>query len=297
MEQMLQPSGSLRLQLFGGPLLIAASGVVISPPTRKAGQVLAYLGLRPDRWTYRDEVMAAVWPDYAEDRARACLDTEVWRLRKVFRTVHAVQDGIESAQGKLRLSRDCGPSSDYAAFQGLHRQAMVQGASDREACLTQAVALQTCDLCPGDQSEWLLAERAVLRERRVHAMEQLVEIYQAGQRWKELRATCETLLAQDPLLEHVQRSLMIAFAETGERARALAQYQILRQRLVQDLQVDPMPETTALRDALLVRMKSSRTVNPIPLVAADDYTVASRLQTIAAELAALSATMANPEHP
>ena len=59
------------------------------------------------------------------------------------------------------------------------------------------------------------------------------------------------MLDADPYDEAALRLVMRAQAAAGRPASALAAYARFRQRLAEDLGVDPAPETTALHTALL----------------------------------------------
>ena len=60
----------------------------------------------------------------------------------------------------------------------------------------------------------------------------------------------ERLVARDPLRESAHRDLMVLWAAEGERARALAHYEALAERLRRELGAAPAPETRALADRL-----------------------------------------------
>ena len=58
------------------------------------------------------------------------------------------------------------------------------------------------------------------------------------------------LLALDPWREEAHQQLMLLLARSGQRSAALAQYEICRRTLTQELGVPPTPETTALYNRL-----------------------------------------------
>ena len=54
------------------------------------------------------------------------------------------------------------------------------------------------------------------------------------------------LLELEPWQEEGHRQMMLLLAVTGQRSAALAQYAACRRILLEELHVDPMPETNAL---------------------------------------------------
>ena len=60
------------------------------------------------------------------------------------------------------------------------------------------------------------------------------------------------LLSLDPLRETSHRQLMRLYADSGERSKAIAQYQSCRQLLQRELGVEPSDETRHLADEIAV---------------------------------------------
>src|SRR3982751_22817 len=59
------------------------------------------------------------------------------------------------------------------------------------------------------------------------------------------------LIALDPWREEAYRQLMLLLARNGERSAAIAQYMACRRVLAEELDVEPMEETTALYRRLI----------------------------------------------
>jgi hypothetical protein len=58
------------------------------------------------------------------------------------------------------------------------------------------------------------------------------------------------LLALEPWREEAHRYLMLLLARDGQRSAALAQFEICRQMLVDELDVEPGPETITLYEQI-----------------------------------------------
>lgn len=106
--------------------------------------------------------------------------------------------------------------------------------------------------------EWQSAEREVYQRELAGALERLVREQLAANTWEGAIASGQRWLELDPLHEPAHRSLMEAYARAGEKAAALRQYRDAVAVLDRELGVAPLPETTALNDAILADALTTR---------------------------------------
>ena len=97
----------------------------------------------------------------------------------------------------------------------------------------------------------LEAER--LREVRLGAQELRVDALLAAGQHDEALPRARALLTEQPLRERRHVQLALAQYRSGEQVEALATLRQLRQRLLDELGVDPGPEATALEQAILLQ--------------------------------------------
>ncbi len=98
--------------------------------------------------------------------------------------------------------------------------------------------------------EWLLITREKLRQRVVGAFRQLCTLYQEQSEWVKGIALAQRWLALDELDEEALRHLLQLLAASGQIDIALQQYEVSRQRLWEELGVEPMDATQQLADQL-----------------------------------------------
>src|SRR5689334_7985267 len=98
---------------------------------------------------------------------------------------------------------------------------------------------------------WLTTERERLEQLYLHLLASLIETYRRAGDWREVIALARLALARDNLQEPMYRALMEAHGRLGERPEALRQDDTLRATLDRELGVEPLPETEALRTAIL----------------------------------------------
>ncbi|MDQ1567809.1 MAG: hypothetical protein QOF96_2689, partial [Actinomycetota bacterium] len=99
---------------------------------------------------------------------------------------------------------------------------------------------------------WAAADRAAVARLVARARLVAAEAALAAGDPADAAGVAEGVLDHDPYDEAALRVLMRAHAAAGRPASALAAYARLRERLVEDLGADPVPETEALHTAILL---------------------------------------------
>jgi DNA-binding SARP family transcriptional activator/tetratricopeptide (TPR) repeat protein len=243
---------SLRISVLG-PLTISLGGVVLK--SRPAGEraVLGLLALSGGDLVPLWSVIDAVWDGEPPPSAAGIVQTYVSRLRRV----------LDQAEGARVLVRDgagyrlnvTAAELDLLAYRGL-----VAGAEAAHAVGDVAAAAGMYERAFGMWRGAPLSDVATLRE--YPALVALAERHRAsvlahagmvtgdgqpGRALPFLRAVC----ASHPLDEESHSAFMIALAGAGRQAEALAVYREVRQRLADQLGVDPGPELQAVQARIL----------------------------------------------
>lgn len=136
---------------------------------------------------------------------------------------------------------------------------------------------------------WLVVRRETLHREAMEAFARLAGFYLRREEYAAARFFAGRQLAYEPWSETAHRQAMLALARKGDRAGALAQYQLCRRSLASELDVAPEPETDLLferiRDGELIVADAPRVVpQPIsPLIGRER------------DLAALARQLADPD--
>lgn len=118
--------------------------------------------------------------------------------------------------------------------------------------------------------EWLLREREHVRQKQTAVADRLLDRYlKAGPLEKGI-SLAQQLLAAEPWQEQIHRQLMQLLARDGQLAAALAQYEICRRDLEDELGVEPEADTTALYERLRAGPVAPRHNLPVGMTASDD---------------------------
>lgn len=215
--------------------------------------LLLYLLLHRHKYQRREALATLFWGDYDDTRARRCLNSALWRLRRELdETEPEMLTG--NPQGDIRLALRDDDRLDVAEFEIIARSNLTRSPealdSAELASLEHAVALYQGDLAENCYYDWVLPERERLRALYLDALTLLLRANIRQQAYPGAIATAHRLLQVDPLREDVHRDLMRLYSATDQRGRALQQFLICRQLLHDELHVAPVPETTALYEQL-----------------------------------------------
>ncbi|MET8756745.1 BTAD domain-containing putative transcriptional regulator [Lentzea sp. NPDC004782] len=210
-----------------GPLEVLLDGEPVEVPAGRGRVLLATLLLRANQLVPVDELVERLWdgePPTA-DRAHKTLQTTVLRLRKALgaaNCVHTRAGGylavVEPDQLDLLRFRALVSSGDLGAASALWRGPVLGN--------VQSDALHRDDV-------------AGLADERLDALELRIEADLDRGLGRELVAELRSLVADHPLRESFWRHLMLALYRAGQQAEALSAYQKVREKLADELGVDP----------------------------------------------------------
>lgn len=237
--------GRLRLFVDGQPHPLNA--------LPKTSSLLAYLLLHRAIPTPRETVAFMLWDDVPESESRANLRRHLYDLNRALPPAPEGKPWIVR-QGQMIQWNPAAPVwLDVAVFNDLRQQ---------PGRLTEAITQYTGDLLPEFYDEWLSTEREQLRQVYINTMVQLVGRERANQDMSQAIVHAKQLLAYDPLQEEMVRTLMELYYEVGDRAAALQVYQRFAERLVEELDVAPLPETAALYNTIRAGTAARTTLAP-----------------------------------
>ena len=249
--------GALRISLLGVFRVCHGSRPMDARICRTAGNLLAYLTLFRNRILTRDILAGLFWGEHSEKRARSCLSTAIWRMRK-FLEPEGVPKGtyiITKANGEIAFNQKSDHWLDIAEFDKLTSPILAkpyQKITINEAhMLEKALNLYCGDLLEGLYDDWALIERERYRALCLRTRAHLLGYYRNNKAFELALACGRNILAIDPLREEIHREMMRLFMVTGQRALALRQYESCCRIIKTELGISPMEETEALRNQIV----------------------------------------------
>ncbi|HEY0601538.1 MAG TPA: BTAD domain-containing putative transcriptional regulator [Herpetosiphonaceae bacterium] len=243
----------LRMSLLGSVVVTQAQQEVNGFRSRKALALLIYLACT--NGSQRREALAdLLWADCSQQQALSNLRTALVHLRD------RVGDCLHSSHGYLSLSpqRVCWVDAVELQRQlaGLLAQSGPLSGADAEQ-LEQTLQLYQGDFLAGFHlqnapyfEEWALVEGERMRRMVIEGYQRLVACYLARGEYKAGLRCVDRWIALDRLDEigHSQRICLLA--ADGQRAAALAQYEICRRILRSELGVEPAEQTMLLHEQI-----------------------------------------------
>lgn len=255
--------GILRISLFGNVRVTHGSWHEEIKLTHTIQLLLAYLTLERNRLHSREMLADLFWRDYSPERARSCLNTALWRLRKAIEPQEGNEDRylVTSHNGEIGFNLECDCWLDVAIFEDLVNRVLkvpVDRVSQEQVQeLESGLDLYTADLLESVYEDWALAPREHKRLLYLHSLGYLMHYYRLQNDPFKGIEYGERILSIDPLREEAHRALMQLYLESGQRGLAVRQYETCRTSLSEELGIPPMEETQALYDQITLGRPSA----------------------------------------
>jgi predicted ATPase/DNA-binding SARP family transcriptional activator len=240
----------VELRVLGSLEIVDEDGVV-PLPAAKHRRLLAALALGLGRTCSVDALVDAIWGEAPPASARKLLQVYVSQLRK------ALPDGAAVVTRPGGYALDLGGGSlDAARFEALLADA---SAALREGnpALAASLARRALELWRGPAfaemayEEFARGEAERLDELRVVAAEESLEARLELGRHAEALGEALALAREHPLRERPQRLAMLALYRAGRQTEALDLYASLRERLDEQLGLEPTGELRELQRRIL----------------------------------------------
>ena len=202
--------------------------------------VLAVLAVESNRVVSVDALVARVWGDRAPQRARETLYNYLSRLRRALDPFSGVS--LTRQPGGYVLTVD--PMVvDVHRFH--HLVAQARAADDQDQALVlfeQALGLWRGEPFAGVDTAWVNELRDSLERDRFAAELDCTDLYLRRGQHNWLLGELVARARAHPLDERVAGQVMLALYQCGRQAEALAHFQRLRERLAEELGIDPNPK-------------------------------------------------------
>jgi TolB-like protein/DNA-binding SARP family transcriptional activator len=240
---------------------LAPGGADLLPRARKTRGMLAYLCLAQGERVSRSRLIGLLWDRSADAQARMSLRQALSELnsivnRHVPNLVEIGRDSVRIDVGKcwvdalaiLEASAD--PTADTSN--------LLQPYSER--------LLEDLDGITPSFDHWLAAERTRFEDRVRKILEAELDRLGEQNAKPEVRAAAARRLVDfEPTHEGGARSLMKAFAQMGDRAQAMREFERCRRALLAVLDLPPSKETTAVYEAIRIEAPRAEVLPGIEL--------------------------------
>ncbi|MDG9676736.1 BTAD domain-containing putative transcriptional regulator [Micromonospora sp. DH14] len=227
-----------------GPLAVTTdAGEPVVVPGTKVRALLADLLANRNQVVSADRLIDDLWGDDSPANPAGALQVRVSQLRKALNDAEpGARELVESRPPGYLLRAD---AVDADRFVDLSRSTDVER-------LTEALALWRGEAYADvADAAFASAEAARLAEQRLVVQERLAQARLARGEHDLVAADLTELVARHPLREGLRAVQLRALYAAGRQSEALDSYADLRERLAEELGLDPGPELVALHRRIL----------------------------------------------
>jgi DNA-binding SARP family transcriptional activator len=235
------------------PFEVRCNGVPILLCSNRNGQtILRYLIAQPDHSATADTLMALLWPEEAPEVALRKLQVTVSILRRSLQAGSNLRDRyILYKQRDYLLNPSVPLRTDVEEFLTLYNlgrktRGEMAASHYKRACSLYRRPFLTEDL----YADWSFTRREQLRQIHLEMCNALATHYLETQSYKEAARWAAAMIEENCCDETAYRLLMRVYALEGKRDVALRQYERCRRVLLDELGIEPMPETVNLHRAI-----------------------------------------------
>jgi predicted ATPase len=237
--------------LFGG-LEVARSGVAVPVHGAKQRALLALLALSRGSPVSADRLIDQLWGDGSPAKPANALQAQIVQLRRTLGASAVITSETGYALDICASDLDTARFEDLVA-EGRRLRAAGELAQASEM-LGAALRLRRGEpLSEFAYAGFADAERAHLNELTLVAAVCLPPAHLVRAPHNDLVGELEALCRDNPLRERLRELLMLALYRAGRQAEALCAYTEVRDRLVEELGLDPGPSLRELEARILVQ--------------------------------------------
>jgi DNA-binding SARP family transcriptional activator len=242
----------LSLSLLGPFQAVLDEEPVAAFESNKVRALLTYLAVEADRPHSREKLAGLLWPERSDRDASANLRYALSNLRAAINDRAASPAFLLISRQTIQFNRAGDARVDVAAFaELLALPAPSISGLERAVDLYRGEFLEgffLSDSLPFE--EWVLLKREQLGRQMHSALHRLAAMYEQRGEYERALPYIWRQVELDPWQDRARQQLMRLLALSGQRAAALAQYEVFRQALAEELGVEPGRTTKELYEQI-----------------------------------------------
>ncbi len=243
---------SLAIHLFGRFSVYRNLLPIEGIPGGKIRELFCYLLLERGRTLSRESISNLFWGESSTTQSKKSLRQALWQLQAILDA-----QGESSRQTILQVTAETARINtteslwlDIDVFEdaclAIQSVPGAQLTPEQATSVSNALELYRGDLLEDCYQEWCLAKRGRLQNLYIASLEKLVSFASANRHFEQGLDYGEKILRIDPAHERTHQQMLSLFYYSGDRARALRQYQKCVDALDKELGISPSQRTRDL---------------------------------------------------
>lgn len=238
------PSPRIMVYCMGPLRVMTNRQFVTNWPSHKAQLVFKYLLLHRNTPVHKETIMEAFWPEADVEAARRNLHQAIYNLRLTLKDIDDNLQIIEFEQDGYRINPAIDIWIDYAVFEQYYSTAQqneLAGFTDQAMAEYALAEEMYMDHLFSDDlyEDWVRSQREYLWQIYLAAATRLAEYHFRKKNFSSAISIGQRILQKDPCEETAHQILIRCFHSQGQRQLAIRQYEICRQSLRDELDVEP----------------------------------------------------------
>lgn len=235
-----------------GHFEIQYKGIILNSETIRSNMVellLVYMLLQRHKEVLTNELAEELWSEEESDNPLGALKNLMYRLRKLLKDVFGEDDIIVTGRGSYTINPSIAIELDAEVFET--KLKLGKEKDDRKA-LEEAMELYVGTFLPKQAKQhWILQQSVYYQSLFSSYSKVLIEMLEKEEYFEEMEAWCLKALTYDPLDENLQYHFILSLLKQGKSQIALEHYLHVKQRLYDELGVDPSEELQQLYQTMI----------------------------------------------
>ncbi len=249
----------LSVKMLGEITLSCGSASVSMSGSRsyKTWLMVAHLLSHRHRWVPQEEIIQSLGGGEKNLNPTGAVRATLLRARRMLEPLSAEIPGdlILSRGGALRWNPKIHTTVDAEEFESLVQSAFSYDGEERLDLLMRAISIMSGDFLYRFSGEpWVSSLTAYYKNLFVEAAEEAVGLLSEKGSVDEIISISLKAFASDPYSDSFCRHLMQAYMQNGDYDEAENAYRVFRDRLINDLGVEPEDETKEIYTAAVRRL-------------------------------------------
>jgi LuxR family maltose regulon positive regulatory protein len=240
-----------KLSIYGlGKSVVKIDGKTVTATSwvnqKRARELFFLLVTVANKSMTKEEIGVIIWPDSSSEQLNSQFRNTLYFIRYALG-----QEAILTNERRYSFNSDMDYSYDVQEFEQTIQQAERVEAPERKIELFQkGIKIYQGEFFPEGDGTWVILERQRLAQMNENSLLTLAQLELEKGDPNQTIIHCQRILGDNHCMESAHRLAMQAYAALGNRRGVIDQYEQCKQFLLDELGLEPAPETTQLQKIL-----------------------------------------------